>query len=184
MASNEVDTYDETEYDDDVDTEPADVVDTSTAESLDEVHAMAAYNRAVMGPEASDPSFATPGTELPIEPGPGPEDNTALDNATGGALSNAADSGPGAALYPGPHETYANRGELDAQKDANLGIKTTFDLNAPGEQGEYVEGTSGSYDPGAHTVADVEDYIAQHPDEEEAILAAERSGKNRASLVG
>lgn len=40
------------------------------------------------------------------------------------------------------------------------------------------------YDPGAHTVAEVTAYIAEHPDEEEAILAAEAAGKNRTTLVG
>ena len=43
---------------------------------------------------------------------------------------------------------------------------------------------SGSFDPGSHTVAEVEAYIDAHPDEEDAVLSAERSGKNRASLVG
>jgi hypothetical protein len=41
-----------------------------------------------------------------------------------------------------------------------------------------------SFDPGAHTVAEVEAYIDAHPDEEGAVLDAERAGKNRASLVG
>lgn len=40
------------------------------------------------------------------------------------------------------------------------------------------------YDPGAHTVAEVEAYIAEHPDERDAILQAEAAGKNRSSLVG
>ncbi len=43
---------------------------------------------------------------------------------------------------------------------------------------------SDAFDPGAHTVADVEAYLAEHPDERDAVLAAERSGKARVSLVG
>ena len=41
-----------------------------------------------------------------------------------------------------------------------------------------------SFDPSEHTVADVHDYIAKHPDEADAVLAAEKSGKARATLVG
>jgi len=41
-----------------------------------------------------------------------------------------------------------------------------------------------AFDPGEHTVADVEAYLAEHPDERDAVLAAERDGKNRVSLVG
>jgi hypothetical protein len=161
-----------------------DPVDTTEAESLDEVHAMAAYTRAVMGPAADDPTIATPGTDPVPEPGPGPEDNEALDNATGGALSNAAETGT---AWPEPrdHDSFANKGELEARKDENIGIKTTFDLNAPGEQGD-VEGDDGSgeFDPGNHTVAEVQDYLDAHPEEEERVLAAEANGKNRAGIVG
>jgi len=39
-----------------------------------------------------------------------------------------------------------------------------------------------TFDPGAHTVAEVEAYLDEHPDERDAVLAAERAGKNRASL--
>jgi len=41
-----------------------------------------------------------------------------------------------------------------------------------------------AFDPGAHTVAEVEQYIADHPDEAEDVLALERSGKARVSLIG
>ena len=41
-----------------------------------------------------------------------------------------------------------------------------------------------SFDPGEHTVADVEAYISKHPDQRDAVLAAEKSGKARATLVG
>jgi hypothetical protein len=39
------------------------------------------------------------------------------------------------------------------------------------------------FDPGAHTVADVEAYVDENPDELDAVLAAEKSGKNRVTLV-
>jgi hypothetical protein len=39
------------------------------------------------------------------------------------------------------------------------------------------------YDPGAYTVADVQAYVTEHPDELDAIYAAEQSGKARSTLL-
>jgi hypothetical protein len=39
------------------------------------------------------------------------------------------------------------------------------------------------YDPGAHTVADVQQYVTEHPDQLEEMYEAEVAGKNRSSLV-
>jgi hypothetical protein len=44
--------------------------------------------------------------------------------------------------------------------------------------------SGGVFDPSAHTVAEVEDYLAAHPEQTDAVLAAEAAGKNRTSLVG
>ena len=41
-----------------------------------------------------------------------------------------------------------------------------------------------AFDPGDHTVAEVEAYLADHPDETAAVLKAEKAGKNRQTLVG
>ena len=46
------------------------------------------------------------------------------------------------------------------------------------------EQTPSASDPGDHTVAEVEAYLADHPGEAGAVLRAERAGKNRTSLVG
>lgn len=51
------------------------------------------------------------------------------------------------------------------------------------EDGEE-QAEAAAYDPGAHTVSEVLQYIADNPEEEEAVLAAEAAGKNRASIVG
>jgi len=40
------------------------------------------------------------------------------------------------------------------------------------------------FDPSAHTVAEVLAFIEQHPETAEAVLAAEREGKARKSLLG
>jgi hypothetical protein len=60
------------------------------------------------------------------------------------------------------------------------------DYAAPGTEPAPEQKTqkSASFDPGEHTVADVEAYIAKHPDQRDAVLEAEKSGKARATLVG
>jgi hypothetical protein len=40
------------------------------------------------------------------------------------------------------------------------------------------------FDPGEHTVAEVEEYLSANPGETDAVLAAERAGKNRTTLTG
>ena len=40
-----------------------------------------------------------------------------------------------------------------------------------------------SYDPGEHTVDEVQAYLAKHPDERDAVVAAEKAGKNRVTLT-
>jgi hypothetical protein len=45
-------------------------------------------------------------------------------------------------------------------------------------------GDAEGFDPGEHTVAEVEEYLEQHPDERDAVLELERSGKNRTTLIG
>jgi hypothetical protein len=40
------------------------------------------------------------------------------------------------------------------------------------------------FDPSEHTVAEVEDYLAENPDDAERVLDAERAGKNRVTLTG
>lgn len=39
------------------------------------------------------------------------------------------------------------------------------------------------YDPEDHTVPEVKDHVAEHPEETAAILAAEQEGKDRSTLV-
>jgi hypothetical protein len=49
---------------------------------------------------------------------------------------------------------------------------------------DEVEQVESDYDPSAHTVAEVNDYISEHPEEADAIYAAEEAGKNRAGIIG
>ena len=41
-----------------------------------------------------------------------------------------------------------------------------------------------TFDPADYTVAEVLDYIAANPDQEKAVLRAERKGKNRTGITG
>jgi hypothetical protein len=158
MSDTEVDTQDVDDGDPGVPTDPSppfadvpkdEIIDTEDLESLDEIHAAAAHNRAAMGPAAGDATVVSSGTEFPVPPGPGPEDNVELDNATNGALSAAA--------------------ETNAETTPHV---------------EHYRADDGGFDPGEHTVAEVQDYLEEHPDEAEAVLAAEADGKGRSSLIG
>ena len=40
-----------------------------------------------------------------------------------------------------------------------------------------------AFDPGAHTVNAVREYLDEHPDERDAVLAAEAAGKARKSIL-
>lgn len=72
---------------------------------------------------------------------------------------------------PGEPSSHTSCGQFPADE-----VASTF--------GAQPKGGGGVYDPGEHTVAEVGDYIAAHPDEEAAVLAAEAAGKNRTSLTG
>lgn len=82
-----------------------------------------------------------------------------------------------------------NGGMVDSPlvNDAVVGVDYVApgDEPAPAPQSEPAKsGKAGSFDPGEHTVADVQEYLAKHPDQADAVLAAEKAGKARATLVG
>lgn len=52
-----------------------------------------------------------------------------------------------------------------------------------GEEVQPIESAGEPYDPGSHTTAEVLAYVDAHPDEADAVLAAEQAGKNRSTLV-
>jgi hypothetical protein len=59
------------------------------------------------------------------------------------------------------------------------------DITAEGTSPEVPEAEPGAewYAPGDYTVAEVEAYVDAHPDELDDVLAAEREGKARATLL-
>jgi hypothetical protein len=69
------------------------------------------------------------------------------------------------------------------------GEEPPTDAPAPSEelpaqtQADDTSGEGGAYDPGEHTVAEVTDYMEQHPDEADAVRASEAAGKNRKGIV-
>lgn len=51
------------------------------------------------------------------------------------------------------------------------------------EEGDGEPPPEDAYDPFDHTVAEVQDYVNEHPDEAQAIYDSEVNGKNRVTLV-
>lgn len=51
------------------------------------------------------------------------------------------------------------------------------------EEPEPEEESVGEFDPGAYTVAQVQDYVSAHPQETARVHEAEVNGKNRSTLV-
>jgi len=55
--------------------------------------------------------------------------------------------------------------------------------NAPVTAEPVADESDGEYDPGAHTVDEVLAYVAEHPDESDAVYAAESAGKGRVTIL-
>lgn len=56
-------------------------------------------------------------------------------------------------------------------------------LTAPADEPAEPTSEPESFDPAEHNIDDVQAYVADHADELDAILAAERDGKNRSTLL-
>jgi hypothetical protein len=74
--------------------------------------------------------------------------------------------------------------------DAPAGLFNDFavgvDYTPPGDTPtpQASPSKASSFDPAEHTVAEVEEYLAKHPDQTDAVLKAEAAGKARTTLVG
>lgn len=66
-------------------------------------------------------------------------------------------------------------------------MKATEPADEPkvtGDDGSDVpDGGDDNYDPSEHTVDEVQAYVADNPDQKDAVLKAEKAGKNRTTLV-
>lgn len=77
--------------------------------------------------------------------------------------------------YP---ETTPDGEELAAEQENKTPVQPL-----PEEHDEDEMAESGGYDPGEHTVVEVQQHVEEHPEETQAVLDAERSGRNRSTLV-
>jgi hypothetical protein len=50
--------------------------------------------------------------------------------------------------------------------------------------GQATTPAAAGFDPSDHTVAEVQQYLADHPDDTDRVVELERAGKNRAGIVG
>lgn len=75
----------------------------------------------------------------------------------------------------------AGDADADADADANDG-DGDGDGDSAGD-GDGAGDAGDAYDPSEHGVDEVKAYVAEHPGEKAAILAAEKNGKNRSTLV-
>lgn len=103
------------------------------------------------------------------------------------ALSNPhkvlAELSDGAVEVPEPGQ------EEQAVDDASLehqGIEPGAEVEETEESDDDESEESGdeSYDPSQYGVAEVNEYLAANPDQRDAVVAAERAGKNRKTITG
>lgn len=89
-------------------------------------------------------------------------------------------------------DRYLVAGETDLEgKDAILGVTSGHDTSTRGiNDGGAIEPidatpaeTEGDFDPADHDVKEVLAYLAENPDQREAVIAAEQQGKNRVTIT-
>lgn len=83
---------------------------------------------------------------------------------------------PGPGYWPDEWRRHIERAEQ------NLAASPPPTIPAP-EPEPTPEPKASPFDPGEHTVAEVEEYVDAHPDERGRVLDAERAGKDRVTLV-
>lgn len=91
------------------------------------------------------------------------------------------DEGDSASSLEGPDYTEAER--ADAQSLEHQGINPGL-AEVDEEDDEAVEQVDSDYDPSEHNVTAVQQYLAEHPEERDAVTAKERDGDNRKGIVG
>jgi hypothetical protein len=55
--------------------------------------------------------------------------------------------------------------------------------SSAGDIPAYAGDEAAAYDPGAHTVAEVQDYVTANPGQAQTVRDAEAAGKNRSTLL-
>lgn len=75
-------------------------------------------------------------------------------------------------------------GGEDADADDEDGDDASEEEQSGPTDSQVSEEGDGSYDPSLYGVAEVNAYLEENPDEREAVVAAEREGKNRKGITG
>jgi hypothetical protein len=81
------------------------------------------------------------------------------------------------------HGIFRRRHDRPSAHPAVVGAESAPELSAAVTGANTPAPEAPTFDPGAHTVAAVLDYVAEHPEQRDAVLAAEAAGKARKSLL-
>lgn len=141
------------------------------------------------GVEAAEKGFAIPAdAELESEQSP------AEYEAPGGNPSAGAVTVP---QVEGSDDSEGSEENDSEETEDESGSAETGETGEPGAEGEADDDASvehqavdprdpdvGAYDPSKYGVEEVNAYLAENPDQKDAVLAAEKKGKNRKSITG
>jgi hypothetical protein len=119
-----------------------------------------------------DPIDGPDAEEVPVEPTPEERQAAAVNAVSEMATEAAASAEPLANTDPATSIVLPTRTVEDAD-DAEGGA-----LSA-----RRADGEDDGYDPGEDNVDDVLAYVDENPDEADRVLAAEKAGKNRTTVV-
>jgi hypothetical protein len=102
----------------------------------------------------------------------------AADVTSAGSTGTVTSGGsPAAGTYPITVTAYTGTGAVGTSP---MMVRTGEETGEePPPEGEVSVG----YDPAAHTVDEVKEFVTEHPDEAQAMYDAELAGKNRATLI-
>lgn len=90
----------------------------------------------------------------------------------------------GAQTYEEFDEALAARLEQQGAEGQQADPEAQADLQGGDEAPGFGEPSAPVYDPSEYSVEQVQAYLAEHPEQTDAVLAAERTGKARKTLVG
>lgn len=103
---------------------------------------------------------------------PEPEAPTVPDTEPGAPAEGETPEAPEAPEGEAPEAPEGEGEEPGGEAEGEVGVDS-------GDEGAPAEG----FNPSDHTVAEVLAYIAENPDQKDAVIAAEKAGKNRTTVV-
>ena len=111
--------------------------------------------------------------------GPGPHVVTFGSAGSKAVTAVATGVGEGANPYPPAGTTNIPVTAVTGTGPPGTSLRSV----GPEEEGEEASDVGVGYDPAAHTVDEVKEFVTEHPDEARAMYDAEVAGKNRATLI-